>query len=109
MVTRPLVRTRTPPVHLGIIFVANLELGYLTPPVGLNLFLASQRFERPLLEVAGAVLPMLVILGAGERRLIGCESHAHRAEADDRDAHLRHRAERRALRRDLGLASAPAA
>jgi C4-dicarboxylate transporter, DctM subunit len=39
------------PVHLGIIFIANLELGYLTPPVGLNLFLASYRFERPLLEV----------------------------------------------------------
>jgi tripartite ATP-independent transporter DctM subunit len=53
------------PVHLGIIFVANLELGYLTPPVGLNLFLASQRFERPLLQVAGAVLPMLLILGVG--------------------------------------------
>jgi tripartite ATP-independent transporter DctM subunit len=53
------------PVHLGIIFIANLELGYLTPPVGLNLFLASYRFNRPLLEVAAAALPMLVILGAG--------------------------------------------
>ena len=53
------------PVHLGIIFVANLELGYLTPPVGLNLFLASYRFERPLLEVWRAVVPMLVILGVG--------------------------------------------
>ena len=39
------------PVHLGIIFVANLELGYLTPPVGMNLFLASYRFKKPLLEV----------------------------------------------------------
>jgi tripartite ATP-independent transporter DctM subunit len=53
------------PVHLGIIFIANLELGYLTPPVGLNLFLASYRFERPLLEVSRAALPMLAILGVG--------------------------------------------
>ena len=53
------------PVHLGIIFVANLELGYLTPPVGLNLLLASYRFNRPLFEVWRASLPMLAILGAG--------------------------------------------
>jgi tripartite ATP-independent transporter DctM subunit len=53
------------PVHLGIIFIANLELGYLTPPVGLNLFLASYRFKRPLLEVTRASLPMLGILGIG--------------------------------------------
>jgi tripartite ATP-independent transporter DctM subunit len=53
------------PVHLGIIFIANLELGYLTPPVGLNLFLASYRFNKPLLEVARAVLPMLAILAFG--------------------------------------------
>ncbi len=53
------------PIHLGIIFVANLELGYLTPPVGLNLFLAAYRFEKPLLEIWRAALPMLVILGLG--------------------------------------------
>ena len=53
------------PVHLGIIFVANLELGYLTPPVGLNLFLASYRFNKPVLEVARASFPMLLILLAG--------------------------------------------
>jgi tripartite ATP-independent transporter DctM subunit len=53
------------PVHLGIIFIANLELGYLTPPVGLNLFLAAYRFKRPMLEVTHAALPMLVILGIG--------------------------------------------
>jgi tripartite ATP-independent transporter DctM subunit len=53
------------PVHLGIIFVANLELGYLTPPVGLNLFLASYRFDKPLLTVYRAAVPMLVILGVG--------------------------------------------
>jgi tripartite ATP-independent transporter DctM subunit len=53
------------PVHLGIIFVANLELGYLTPPVGLNLFLSSYRFKKPLLEVTRATLPILAILGFG--------------------------------------------
>ena len=53
------------PVHLGILFIANLELGYLTPPVGLNLFLASYRFQRPLLSVTRAVLPILLILGVG--------------------------------------------
>lgn len=53
------------PVHLGILFIANLELGYLTPPVGLNLFLASYRFEKPLLVVARAALPMVLILALG--------------------------------------------
>ena len=53
------------PVHLGIIFVANLELGYLTPPVGLNLFLSSYRFKKPVMEVARATLPMLVVLAIG--------------------------------------------
>ena len=50
------------PVHLGIIFIANLELGYLTPLVGLNILLASYRFKRPVLEVARAALPMAGIL-----------------------------------------------
>ena len=53
------------PVHLGILFVANLELGYLTPPVGLNLFLASYRFNKPLIEIYRATFPMLVILAIG--------------------------------------------
>lgn len=53
------------PVHLGIIFLANLELGYLAPPVGLNLLLASYRFNRPMAEVARATLPFLAILTAG--------------------------------------------
>ena len=53
------------PLHLGIIFVANLELGYLTPPVGLNLFLASYRFERPLLSVYRAALPPFALLALG--------------------------------------------
>ncbi|MCK4542539.1 MAG: TRAP transporter large permease subunit [Spirochaetales bacterium] len=50
------------PVHLGIIFLANLELGYLTPPVGLNLFLASYRFEEPLIKVYRNVIPFFLIL-----------------------------------------------
>jgi tripartite ATP-independent transporter DctM subunit len=53
------------PVHLGIIFIANLELGFLTPLVGLNIFLASYRFKRPILEVCAAALPMMGILGIG--------------------------------------------
>lgn len=53
------------PIHLGIIFIANLEMGYLTPPVGLNLFLASYRFKKPMMEVTRAALPMLGILGIG--------------------------------------------
>ena len=52
-------------VHLGIIFVANLELGYLHPPVGLNLLLASVRFKKSVLEVTWATLPMLGILALG--------------------------------------------
>jgi tripartite ATP-independent transporter DctM subunit len=53
------------PVHLGIIFIANLELGYLTPLVGLNILLASYRFKRPVLEVARSALPMGAILAVG--------------------------------------------
>ena len=53
------------PVHLGIIFLANLELGYLTPPVGMNLFLSSLRFEQPLTRVYRATLPFLLIMGVG--------------------------------------------
>ncbi len=53
------------PVHLGILFLANLELGYLPPPVGMNLFLASYRFNKPLPEVVRASFPMLLVLLAG--------------------------------------------
>jgi TRAP-type C4-dicarboxylate transport system permease large subunit len=53
------------PVHLGIIFIANLELGFLHPPLGLNLLLASVRFKKPVLEVTWATLPMLGILAIG--------------------------------------------
>ncbi len=50
------------PTHLGVIFLANLELGYLTPPVGLNLFLSSMTFKKPLMEVWKSTLPFLVLV-----------------------------------------------
>ena len=53
------------PVHLGILFLANLELGYLTPPVGMNLFLGAYRFERPVTEMYRVALPFLAILLVG--------------------------------------------
>ncbi|MDX1375418.1 MAG: TRAP transporter large permease subunit [Burkholderiales bacterium] len=53
------------PVHLGIVFLANLELGYLTPPVGMNLFFASYRFGKPIGEVFRAVAPLFLALAAG--------------------------------------------
>jgi TRAP-type C4-dicarboxylate transport system permease large subunit len=49
------------PIHLGIIFLINLETGYLTPPVGLNLFLSSYRFKKPFVEICRFVLPFLLI------------------------------------------------
>jgi tripartite ATP-independent transporter DctM subunit len=49
------------PVHLGIIFITNLELGFLTPPVGLNLFLATYRFEKPFIEICRNVLSFLLV------------------------------------------------
>lgn len=53
------------PVHVGIVFLANLELGYLTPPVGLNLLISSFRFGKPVPQVLRAVLPMVGVLFAG--------------------------------------------
>jgi TRAP-type C4-dicarboxylate transport system permease large subunit len=50
------------PVHLGIVFLANLEIGYLTPPVGMNLFFAAYRFGKPITEVFLAVLPLFTAL-----------------------------------------------
>ncbi len=50
------------PVHLGVIFIANLGIGYNTPPVGLNLFIASSRFERPIVQIYKATLPFLLLL-----------------------------------------------
>jgi len=50
------------PVHLGVIFLANLGIGYNTPPVGLNLFIASSRFDRPIITLYRATLPFLFLL-----------------------------------------------
>ena len=50
------------PVHLGVIFLLNLEIGYLTPPVGVNLFISSFRFEKPIVKIYWAVLPFIGIL-----------------------------------------------
>jgi len=53
------------PVHLGIVFLANMELGFLTPPVGVNLFLSSLRFNKPVSTVVRSIIPMLIVLGIG--------------------------------------------
>jgi tripartite ATP-independent transporter DctM subunit len=53
------------PIHLGIIFLANMELGFLAPPVGLNLLLSSYRFNKSIPEVTRATLPMLLVLLGG--------------------------------------------
>jgi tripartite ATP-independent transporter DctM subunit len=50
------------PVHLGIVFLTNLQIGFLTPPVGVGLFLASSRFDKPILAIFRATLPFLVLL-----------------------------------------------
>lgn len=50
------------PIHLGIIFLTNLEIGYSTPPVGLNLFISSFRFKKPIPELYKASLPFLAVL-----------------------------------------------
>jgi tripartite ATP-independent transporter DctM subunit len=50
------------PVHLGVIFLANLGIGYTTPPVGMNLFIASFRFEKPVVKLYVASIPFLIIL-----------------------------------------------
>ena len=50
------------PVHLGIIFLANMQIGYFTPPVGMNLFIASYRFKKSLLELYAAAWPFMVVL-----------------------------------------------
>jgi len=52
------------PIHLGVIFLANMELGYLTPPVGMNLFFTAYRFGKPLPEVFRAVLAPIAVLAA---------------------------------------------
>jgi tripartite ATP-independent transporter DctM subunit len=53
------------PIHLGVVFLANLELGFLFPPMGLNLFLSAQRFQKPLPQLYRNAFPFLVIMSAG--------------------------------------------
>jgi C4-dicarboxylate transporter DctM subunit len=50
------------PVHLGIIFLANMQIGYITPPVGMNLFIASYRFDKPIIELYRAAIPFMIVL-----------------------------------------------
>lgn len=50
------------PVHLGIIFLANMQIGYFTPPVGMNLFIASYRFNKPITELYKACIPFMLVL-----------------------------------------------
>jgi len=50
------------PLHLGVIFLANMQIGYFTPPVGMNLFIASYRFNKPITEIYQATIPFMVIL-----------------------------------------------
>jgi C4-dicarboxylate transporter, DctM subunit len=53
------------PVQMGVIFLANLELGYLTPPIGMNLCLSAYRFRKPMTTVYRATMPFYVILLIG--------------------------------------------
>ena len=50
------------PVHLGIVFLANMQIGYMTPPVGMNLFIASYRFEKNVSDIYSAALPFMIVL-----------------------------------------------
>ncbi|NOY93066.1 MAG: TRAP transporter large permease subunit [Deltaproteobacteria bacterium] len=53
------------PIHFGIIFIVNLEIGYLTPPVGLNLFVASALFEKPIGHMIRSVMPFIALMLVG--------------------------------------------
>lgn len=50
------------PVHLGVIFLANMQIGYFTPPIGMNLFIASYRFNKPVTELYRACIPFMLVL-----------------------------------------------
>ena len=50
------------PIHFGVIFLANLEIGYFTPPIGLNLFISSYRFNRPMLDLYSACVPFMLVM-----------------------------------------------
>ena len=50
------------PIHLAIIFLTNLEIGYITPPVGINLFISSFRFKKPVIQIYKVTIPYLFLL-----------------------------------------------
>ncbi|MFH2093403.1 MAG: TRAP transporter large permease subunit [Pseudomonadota bacterium] len=50
------------PIHLGIIFLANMQIGYFTPPVGMNLFIAGYRFNKPIIDIYRASVPFMLVL-----------------------------------------------
>lgn len=50
------------PIHLGIIFLANMQIGYFTPPVGMNLFIAGYRFNKPIMDIYKATIPFMLVL-----------------------------------------------
>ena len=50
------------PIHLGILFLANMQLGFFTPPVGMNLFIASFRFNKPITDIYKATIPFFFVL-----------------------------------------------
>lgn len=50
------------PIHLGIVFLANMQIGYFTPPIGMNLFIASYRFKKPIIELYLSTIPYMLIL-----------------------------------------------
>lgn len=50
------------PIHLGVIFLANMQIGYFTPPVGMNLFIAGYRFHKPIIQIYKATIPFMLVL-----------------------------------------------
>ncbi|MBC8068237.1 MAG: TRAP transporter large permease [Deltaproteobacteria bacterium] len=65
LITPVAIKLGIDPIHLGIIFIVNLEIGYLTPPIGLNLFVASSVFNKPIGEVIRAVIPFILVMMVG--------------------------------------------
>ncbi len=53
------------PVHLGVVFLANMQIGYLMPPIGMDLYIASYRFKRPILDLVRATWPFMLVLLLG--------------------------------------------
>lgn len=62
LIVLPAAHYGVDPYHLGVIFLLNLEIGYLTPPVGLNLFITAFRFNRPVLDVYKAAVPFILLM-----------------------------------------------